>query len=150
MRIFAVTVGLVAFMGALTALPLIPELIAVRQGLLVALGLGGVVLILRNAWQRWVALPDLRVRVVLWSLFSVLLCSLGGLTSLFFSPLPGDGVLCSVRATRLAQAPTGYPELHPDRTTYRFQQNCIPDGQEVWLQQSVLIFQVGPTVADRG
>ena len=150
MRIFAVAVGLVALMLGLTALPLIPELIALRHGLLAALGLGGVALVLRNARQRWLALPDLRLRIGVWSGLSAVLCTLGMLVSLALSPIDAMQFLCDLRVMRIHQLPTGYPELDPGRATYRFHQSCIPDGEETWLQQSVLIFLVGPTVPYRG
>lgn len=151
MRPLLVIVALVAVQIVLTLLPLIPDLTVIRQAILLCMGVAGVVLVGVNASKRWAALPDLRGRVAASSALSVVVAILGTMACLASSPVGGFEVVCSVRAVRLAETPTGYAELVPGRSTYRFSRSCLMDDfPESWYRQSRLIFLVGPRVPFQG
>jgi hypothetical protein len=150
-RPLLIIAALVAALLLLTLLPLIPDLTVIRQAIIIATSLAGVVLVGVNTAKRWRALPDLRGRIAASGALSVLLAVAGMLLCLALSPIGGLETFCTVRAVRLSVIPTGYPELHPDWTTYRFTRRCLLDDRpEGWFQQSRGIFLVGPRVPDQG
>lgn len=149
MRPFFLTLAVVAGLGLLAVLPLIPELAPLRQGTILSVGLVSLSLIVVNAKRRWSALPDLRRAIALWSVLSAVLCAAGVLSCMMLSTVGGLQRGCSVRVSQLMYAPTGHAELTPGRTTYRFTEQCA-EQEASYLQQSRLLFMVAPKIPEAG